>query len=176
MRRHGVAPAVCDARRHEIHVEVLGYDKSHTKFTKQETNEVLKRFRELSGSINLMDYKRGSRLYVIRQLAQAIDAARGDKFYSEGDGVQGIVDQMDAEGRLASGPLVKPEGQTAGEFKVAKWDAELRRETTKIRRLLHELEPKDLDKVIIALRKHEDRCAVLEPEVAARCNREPDPF
>lgn len=154
MRKHGVPPAVCDARRHEIHVEVLGYDKSHKKFSTRGTNEVLKRFRELSGSITLTDYERGNRIYVIRQICASIGKP-GDDY------AQAIVDQMDREGRLSSGPLERGR-QTPAEFAMTRWNAEVHRDATH-RRLLHELTPADLDKVIIALRKFEERGVVREP-------------
>jgi hypothetical protein len=153
MRKHGVAPATCDARRHELHVEVLGYDKSHKKFDTRETNLVIAKFRELSGSINRTDYERGNRIYVIRQLCAAL--GKGEAY------AQGIADQMDNEGRLLSGPIRRAPGQTKGEHDMAIWEAELQRGPVS-RRQLHHLKPEELDKVIVALRKHKPEACVHE--------------
>ncbi|HMJ04774.1 MAG TPA: hypothetical protein VK474_00830 [Chthoniobacterales bacterium] len=151
LRKGGLAPADCDARRHAIHAEVLGADKSHTKFTDREMNAVLKRFRELSGSLNTKDYDRGARIYVIREICRGLGKPDPDKY------AQGIVDQMDSEGRLSAGPHRRAPDETAGEFEMSEWDAELRRDKPKVRRLMSELTPEDLDKVIIALRKQAGR-------------------
>ena len=154
MRRQGMPPKIADAMRHEIHVKMIGHDKSHFDFSDRETNAVIKEFRRLSGSLNFTDYERGARIWVIRELAREIDAQNGDTFYTEGAGVQGIIDQMDSEGRLLSGPLERRRGQSDGEFEMMKWDADLHRDQAKHKRLLHQLDLAELDKVIIAMRVH----------------------
>jgi hypothetical protein len=146
MRSQGVPSKECDAERRKIHAQVTGSDKSHSDFTKDETDDVIARFRYLAGVIKQTDFKRGRRLYVIRQLCASMD--KGESY------AQGIADQMDSEGRLSSGPIRRLPGQTRGEHEMAKWDAELQRGPV-FRRLLHELQPEELDKVIVALREHE---------------------
>jgi hypothetical protein len=145
LRALGVPSKECDAKRHEIHVQVLGRDKSHKKFTSDETTDVIKKFRELSGAVKETDYKRGSRIYVIRQICASM--GKGEEY------AQGIADQMDREGRLLTGPIRRQSGQTKGEHDMAIWEAELQRGPVS-RRLLHQLKPEELDKVIVALREH----------------------
>lgn len=156
LRAAGVPSKECDARRHAIHVEVLGYDKSSTKLNDDETNAVMKRLRELSGSLNCTDYAHGSRMWVIRELCGQL--GKTDAY------AQGIADQMDCEGRLLTGPLRRPRGQTPGERAMQDWEADLHRTTTPHRRLLRELKPEELDKVIIALRQHVKDGVITEPE------------
>jgi hypothetical protein len=158
LRGLGVPSKECDAKRHEIHVDALGYDKSHTKFTNRETNLVIKKFRELSGAIRTTDYERGCRIYVIRQICASM--GKGESY------AQGIADQMDGEGRLLSGPVRRAPGQTKGEHDMKLWELELTRGPV-VRRLLSELKPEELDKVIVALRKYEELGVVAEPEPAS---------
>jgi hypothetical protein len=154
LRKLGVPPAECDARRHEIHVQVIGRDKSHTKFTPRETNAVIKKFRELSGSLNTADYERGNRIYVIRQICAGL--GKGQEY------AQGIADRMDFDHERPR----RSRGQTDGEFEMAKWEAELQRGPT-ARRLLRELKPAELDKVIVALREYRGCGVIHEPETAS---------
>lgn len=154
LRALGVASKECDAKRHEIHEQVCGRDKSHNDFTPRETNLVIDKFRELSGAIRTTDYERGCRIYVIRQICASMD--KGESY------AQGIADQMDREGRLLSGPIRRVPGQTKGEHEMILWETELTRGPV-VRRLLTELQPAELDKVIVALREYQDRGVVYEP-------------
>lgn len=165
LRALGVPSAECDAKRHEIHEQVCGADKSHKDFTPRETNLVIDKFRELSGAVRMTDYERGSRIYVIRQLCASV--GKGEEY------AQGIADQMDNEGRLLLGPIRRAPGQTKGEHDMAKWEAELMRGPV-ARRLLHELLPAELDKVIVALREYIERGVIEEPVGATA--EEGDPF
>lgn len=169
LRALGVPSKECDAKRHEIHEQICGEDKSHKHFTQRETNLVIDKFRELSGAVRATDYERGSRIYVIRQLCMAL--GKGEEY------AQGIADQMDNEGRLLSGPIRRPPGQTKGEHDMAIWEAELLRGPVS-RRLLHQLKPEELDKVIVALRKHEaGGCVNADTSNSQRVGHlESDPF
>jgi hypothetical protein len=148
LRALGVASKECDAKRHEIHEQICGRDKSHKDFTPRETNLVIDKFRELSGAIRDTDFERGNRIYVIRQLCASMGKTE--------EYAQGIADQMDREGRLSTGPIRRAPGETKGEHEMKLWEAELHRGPV-VRRLLRELIPADLDKVIIALREHAER-------------------
>jgi len=170
MRSHGVPPAECDAMRHEVHVEALGYDKSHLKFTKDETDDVIDRFRQLSGAIRETDYKRGRRIYVIRQICASM--GKGEEY------AQGVADQMDFDHERPR----RARGQMDGEFEMAKWEAELQRDTATHHRPVEELSPVELDKVIVALREYQDRGVLHEPVLAGyreqseQPGEEKDPF
>lgn len=153
LRALGVPSKDCDVKRHEIHEQICGRDKSHNDFTPRETNLVIDKFRELSGAIRVTDYERGCRIYVIRQICASM--GKGESY------AQGIADQMDREGRLLSGPVRRAPGQTKGEHEMKLWELELTRGPV-ARRLLRELKPEELDKVIVALRKYEELGVVAE--------------
>jgi len=121
-----------EARRHELHVQALGDDKSHLDFNNDDFDHVLAAFRALSrpGDLNAQLHAIGGQrkrlLFVIRSLAKSIGV--GDRY------VAAIVERMNAEGKLGSSDL-------------------------------DQLHPRKLTKVMIALRQHEKRGAVQEPEL-----------
>jgi hypothetical protein len=160
LRALGVPSKECDAKRHEIHEQICGRDKSHKDFTDRETNLVIKKFRELSGAVRVTDYERGCRIYVIRQICASI--GKGESY------AQGIADQMDREGRLLTGPIRRTPGETKSERDMKLWQLELTRGPV-VRRLLSELKPEELDKVIIALREYVKGGVVYEDEPAREC-------
>lgn len=79
LRRGGLSPKDADARRHELHVEALGADKSSTDLTNKEFDEVLKAFRAISrpadfaGQMALADMAAERKRHAIRQLMDALE-------------------------------------------------------------------------------------------------------
>lgn len=154
LRAQGIPPTECDTRRHEIHLEELGEDKSHWDFDNDDFDDVLSEFFAISEPSNLniqlklANGRRERRLFRIRKLARSMGA--DDRY------VQAIVDQMDARRN--------DQKRAAGEDEPDKWQRERERDD-KPQRKLEDLHPAELTKVMIALRQHEKRVVIAEPEL-----------
>lgn len=131
--------------RHDLHIQALGDDKSHVDFDNDDFDKVLAAFRAISqpGNLNAqlhaLNGQRKRLMFGIRKLARSMDA--GEAY------VQGIIDRMDAR-----------RGEKPGDDQDA-WERERERDE-RPRRKLEELHPRELTKVMVALRKHEKRGCV----------------
>jgi hypothetical protein len=111
-------------RRHELHIQALGEEKSHVDFSNDDFDKVLAAFRavsrpgDLNAQLHALNGQRKRLMFGIRRLAKSMGA---DEFY-----VAGIVRTMNAEGKLGSDDL-------------------------------EQLHPRELTKVMVALKKHESR-------------------
>jgi hypothetical protein len=103
LRRQGVEAKECDARRHELHQQALGYQRSSKDFTNDELDRVLAEFRALTRPADLeaqlgaqaQPARRG--MWKVRQLCAEL--GRGVEYAS------GIARRMNQEGRLGSADL-----------------------------------------------------------------------
>lgn len=113
-------------RRHALHIQAIGDEKSHVDFDNEDFDHVLGAFRaisrptDLNAQLHALNGQKTRLLFGIRRSAISIGV---NEPY-----VAGIVRTMNAEGKLGSAEL-------------------------------EELHPKDLVKVMIALRKHQARPA-----------------
>lgn len=82
----GMSEAEMEAKRHELHVEALGADKSSTLFSDKEMDDVLGKFREISsaddmtGQIELGDMAASRKRHGVRLLLIALEK---DDSYAE---------------------------------------------------------------------------------------------
>lgn len=122
-----------DQRRREIYTQALGDEKSLTEFDNDDFDKVKAAMLaivepgNLNAQLHALNGQRKRLLFGIRNLAQSMGA--GPAY------VAGIVERMNAEGKLGSADL-------------------------------EELHPRELTKVMVALRKHEHRGVIAEPEPA----------
>jgi hypothetical protein len=118
-------------RRHALHIQALGDDKSHVDFNNEDFDHVLGALRaisrpdDLNAQLHALNGQRARLLHGIRKLAD--EASPYAREY-----INGIVERMNAEGKLGSS-------------------------------ILEDLHPRELVKVMVALKKHERRGVVHEP-------------
>jgi hypothetical protein len=144
LRKQGLSPKECDARRHQVHVEELGEDKSHLAFTEDDFDAVLGGFWKISYPWDLarqlrqLNMRKTRMLYRIRQIAS--------ESY-----VQGIIDRMDAR-RSESPPLLNHSTSQPDDA----WERE-RERGERPKRHLDDLDIPDLKNVLVALRQDKRR-------------------
>src|ERR1041385_6065139 len=103
-------------RRHELHIQALGDEKSHVDFNNDDFDKVLAAFRAISqpGNLNAqlhaLNGQRKRLLFGIRNLARSIGA--GEAY------VQGIIDRMDAR---------RGEKPREGDDEIDDWERERER-------------------------------------------------
>lgn len=139
-----------ETRRHELHREALGHDKSHLDFTNDDFDKVLGALRAISkpGDLNAqLRQVRGAHRRARFALDQLIAEHGVDRNY-----VQGIIDQMF--------PTRAPAPDRARD----RWQDE-HDQPARPRKLLGELTVDELKKVIIALRKQVKRAQRQPAEV-----------
>jgi hypothetical protein len=134
LRKQGLAPADCDARRHQVHLEELGADKSHLEFTEDDFDAVLAGFwkisypHDLARQLRQLNMRKTRLLYKIDQMLGRIGK---DRRFAEG-----VLEQIDYG--------IDPNSVDAF------WQRE--RERKDHRRTLDQLNPDELKNVISALR------------------------
>ncbi len=135
LRARGFAPSAADAERHALHVQAIGTDKSSLDFTNKDLDKVLAAFRAISRSADLrpqIDAQQQPitrRRWLINELCRQLGHDEGFAY--------GIAHEMHRGDRDAK----RKKGA-----RIASAD-------------LDELGERDLDKIIIALRKQIKRDA-----------------
>ncbi len=119
LRADGVSPKDADAKRHAIHIEALGSDKSSLDLTNREFDEVLKRFQAISqpanlrGQIDLEAMPESRKRFAISRLLAALGKDESH--------VEHLI-----ESRRAAGRLVTVVGDAAASFETV-GEADLQR-------------------------------------------------
>jgi hypothetical protein len=132
-------------RRHALYVQALGEEKSLTEFDNDDFDKVKAAMLaivepgNLNAQLHALQGQRKRLMFGIRKLTKSMGA---DEFY-----VQGIIDRMDAR---------RGEKSRDDDDEIDAWERE-RERGERPQRKLEELHPRELTKVMIALRLHEKR-------------------
>lgn len=145
LQASGLSPVECDARRHQVHVEELGEDKSHTEFDEDDFDAVLAGFWKISYPNDLH-----------RQLRQ-LQMRKTRALYK----IDELLRLLGKDRRFAEGVLAQIDHGVDPNSIDSIWQRERNRSQSP--RSLTQVGPDDLKKVISGLRSISKRRSVAEP-------------